>query len=74
MRNTLFFLSLAAGLAIACASSAGAVPINAAAVKKVAATTSPLQPAQPTWSRWGGHIKCFREFVIGPYRCHWFPL
>jgi hypothetical protein len=72
MRNTLFFLSLAAGLAIACASSAGAVPIDAAAVKKVAATTSPLQPAR--WRRWGGHVKCFREFVIGPYRCHWFPL
>ena len=77
MRNTLFFLSLAAGFAIACASSAGAVPISAAAdVKEVAATTSPLQPAQyaETWSRRGGRIKCFREFVIGPYRCHWYPL
>jgi hypothetical protein len=76
MRNTLFFLSLAAGLAIACASSAGAVPISAAAVKEVAATTSPLQSAQyaETWSRRGGRIKCFREFVIGPYRCHWYPL
>jgi hypothetical protein len=75
MRNTLFFLSLAAGLAIACASSASAVPI-AAAVKEVAATTSPLQPAQyaETWSRHGGRIKCFRGFVIGPYRCHWYPL
>jgi hypothetical protein len=45
-------------------------------VKEVAATTSPLQPAQyaETWSRHGGRIKCFREFVIGPYRCHWYPL
>ena len=43
MRNTLFFPSLAAGFAIAYASSAGAVPISAAAVKEVAATTSPLQ-------------------------------
>jgi len=34
MRNKLFFLSLAAGLAIACASSAGAVPISAAAMKE----------------------------------------
>jgi hypothetical protein len=73
MRNTLFFLSLAAGLAIACASSAGAVPINAAVVKEVAATISFVQPAR--WRRWwGGHTKCYREFVIGPYRCHWFPL
>ena len=74
MRNTLFCLGLAAGLAIACASNAGAAPINAAAVKEVAATTSPLQPAR--WRRWGwrGHTKCYREFVIGPYGCHWFPL
>ena len=76
MRNTLFFLSLATGLAIAYASSAGAVPISAAAVKEAAAATSPLQPAQyaETSSRRGGRIKCFREFVIGPYRCHWYPL
>ena len=75
MRNTLFFLGLAAGLAIACASNAGAAPINAAAVKEVAATTSPLQPARwRRWRRWGGHTKCYREFVIGPYGCHWFPL
>ena len=77
MRNTLFFLSLAAGLAIACASSGGAFPINAAAVKEVASTTSPLQPARyRRWRRygWWGHTKCYREFVIGPYSCHWFPL
>jgi hypothetical protein len=77
MRNTLFFLSLAAGLAIACTSSASAVPINAAVVKEVAATASPLQPARwRRYRRWGwwGHTKCYREFVIGPYSCHWFPL
>jgi hypothetical protein len=77
MRNTLFFLSLAAGLAIACASSASAVPISAAVVKEVAATASPLQPARwRRYRRWGwwGHTKCYREFVIGPYSCHWFPL
>jgi hypothetical protein len=46
------------------------------ALKEVAATTSPIHPAQfaETWSRHGGRIKCFREFVIGPYRCHWYPL
>jgi hypothetical protein len=38
MRSTLFFLGLTAGLAIVCASSASAAPINAAAVKEVAAT------------------------------------
>src|SRR5262249_53934194 len=62
MRNTLFLLSLAAGHAIVCTSSAGALPISAATVKEVAATTSPLRPAQyaETWSRRGGRIKCFR--------------
>jgi hypothetical protein len=78
MRNTLFFLSLAAGLAIACASSASAAPINAAAVKEVATAASQVQPVR--WRRyrrygWGwGYTKCYREFVIGPYSCHWFPL
>jgi hypothetical protein len=79
MRNTLLFLSLAAGLAIACASSASAAPINAAAVKEVAATTSSVQPARwrRHWRRWGwgwGYTKCYHEFAIGPYNCHWFPL
>jgi hypothetical protein len=77
MRDTLFILSLAVGLAIACTSSASAVPINAAVVKEVAATASPLQPARwRRYRRWGwwGHTKCYREFVIGPYSCHWFPL
>jgi hypothetical protein len=46
-------------------------------VKEVAATTSPLEPARyRRWRRygWWGHTKCYREFVIGPYSCHWFPL
>ena len=73
MRNTLFFLTMAAGLAIACTSSASAVPINGAAVKAVATSALPLQPTR--WRRWPrGHTKCYREFVIGPYSCHWFPL
>ena len=46
MRNTVLFLSLAAGLAIACASSASAAPINAAAVKEVATTSSQVQPVR----------------------------
>jgi hypothetical protein len=79
MRNTFLFLSLAAGLAITWASSAGAAPINAAAVKEVAASTSPLEPARwRRWRRYGyggwGYTKCYREFAIGPYSCHWFPL
>lgn len=73
MRNMLFLLTLTSGLAIACGSNASAVPINAAAVTEVAASASSFQPTR--WRRWPrGHTKCYREFVIGPYSCHWFPL
>jgi hypothetical protein len=79
MRNILLFLSLAAGLAMACASSAGAAPINAAAAKEVMTTSSEVQPVRYRryYRRYGwgwGYTKCYREFVIGPYNCHWFPL
>jgi len=76
MRNTLLLVSLAAGLGVACASSAGAVPIGAAAVRDAAVATSPFQQAQYAEyrTRRGHLMKCYRELVIGPYRCHWFPL
>ena len=76
MRNMLYFLTIAAGLAIAftsSTSSASAVPMNVAALKEAATSSSSLEPAR--WRRWPrGHTKCYREFVIGPYSCHWFPL
>jgi hypothetical protein len=76
MRNILLLLSLAAGLGLAGASIAGAVPIGGTAMKDSAAATSPLQPAQYAEyrTRRGHLVKCYREFVVGPYRCHWFPL
>jgi hypothetical protein len=78
MRNTLLLLGLAAGLGLglACVSGAGAVPIGATAMKEAAAATSPLEPAQYAEyrTRRGHLVKCYREFVVGPYRCHWYPL
>jgi hypothetical protein len=76
MRNTLLLLSLAAGLGFAGASSAGAVPIGATAMQEAAAVTSPLQTVQYAEfrTRRGHLVKCYRELVVGPYRCHWFPL
>jgi hypothetical protein len=76
MRNTLFVLSLAAGFGLTSIPGAGAIPIDATAVKEAAAATSPLQTAQYAEyrSRRGGIVKCFREFVVGPYICHWYPL
>lgn len=76
MRKTLLFLGFAVGLGFACGSGAGAVPIGATAMKEAAVTASPLQEVQyAEWrARRGGIVKCYRVFVIGPYRCHWFPL
>ena len=75
MRNTLLLLGLAVGLGLglACVSGAGAVPIGATAMKEAAAATSPLEPAQYAEyrTRRGHLVKCYREFVVGPYRCHW---
>jgi hypothetical protein len=75
MRNTLLFLSFAVGLGFACG-TAGAVPISATAMKDAAVVTTPLQQVQyAEWrARRGGIVKCYREFVVGPYRCHWYPL
>jgi hypothetical protein len=76
MRNTLFVLSLAAGFGLALMSAAGAVPIDAMTIKQAAAAASPVEPAQYAEyrARRGGIVKCFREFVVGPYYCHWYPL
>jgi len=75
MRNMLLIVGLAVGVGLGCG-SAGAVPVSAIALQEAAIATLPLQPAQyaETWSRRGGRIKCYREFVVGPYRCHWYPI
>jgi hypothetical protein len=75
MRHMLLIVGLAAGVGLS-GGSAGAVPVSATALQETATATSPLQQAQyaETWSRRGGRIKCFREFVVGPYRCHWYPV
>jgi hypothetical protein len=75
MRKTLLFLSVAVVVGFACGVDAGAVPIGATAMKE-AAGASPLQEVQYAEfrARRGGIVKCYREFVVGPYRCHWYPL
>ncbi|MGD0421200.1 MAG: hypothetical protein ABSA68_16730 [Xanthobacteraceae bacterium] len=73
MQKTLLALSLAAGVGLVCSQSAGAVPVSATAVKEAAAATSPLQQAQYAERRTRhGIVKCYRDFVVGPYRCHYF--
>jgi len=73
MQKTLLALSLAAGVGLVCSQSAGAVPVSATAAKEAAAATSPLQQAQYAERKTRhGIVKCYRDFVVGPYRCHYF--
>jgi hypothetical protein len=72
MQKTLLALSLAAGLGLAASQTAGAAPANAPALKEAATATSPLTQAQFAERRTRhGMVKCYREFVVGPYRCHY---
>ncbi len=71
MKKTLVALSFAAGIGLICYQSAGAVPASAPALKEAATAASPVQQAQFAERRTRhGVIKCYRDFVIGPYRCH----
>jgi hypothetical protein len=73
MRKMLFVASLAAAAGLAGVCSAGAVPADATAVKATATAASPLQQAQYAERRARhGVVKCYRELVVGPYRCHYF--
>jgi hypothetical protein len=43
-------------------------------VKEAATATTTLRQAQYIERRIRhGVVKCYRDFVIGPYRCHYFP-
>lgn len=73
MRMTIAAMSLAGAIGIASCQSAGAVTVDAAAVKEAASAASTVQQA-----RFYGHatrhhvVKCYRELVVGPYVCRRF--
>ena len=73
MRATLATLALAGALSVVCYQSAGAVPTDAAAMKRVAIAASAAQEAQfyarPTRH---GVIKCYRRFIVGQPVCRHF--
>jgi hypothetical protein len=73
--RALLALSAAAGIGLICCQSAGAVPANVAAIKQAATTTTTVQQAQ-FWVQHHKHgiTKCYRDFVIGAFYCHHFPL
>lgn len=73
MQKMFTALSFAAGLGLLCCQSAGAVPAAATGVKETATTASTLQLAQFAERHTRhGVVKCYRDLVIGPYRCHHF--
>jgi len=75
MQKTLVALGLVAGIGLAGSQSAGAVPMSATAMKDAATAASTLQEAQYAERRTRrGVVKCYRALVVGPYRCHRYPL
>ena len=71
MRTTLTALGLAAGIGLIFCQSAGATPASPAALKQAATAASTVQQVQYAERRGKRHVvKCYRELVIGPYRCH----
>jgi hypothetical protein len=74
MQKTLSALSLAAGIGVLCCQTAGAVPADPTGFPAAATTASGLQDVQYAERHTRrGIVKCYRDFVIGPYRCHYFP-
>jgi len=73
VQKTLIALSVAAGVGLVFGQSADAVPVNISAVKEAATAASPLQQAQYAERRTRhGVVKCYRDFVVGPYRCRYY--
>jgi hypothetical protein len=73
MQKILAALSLAVGIGIMWCQIAGAVPQSATGMREAVTAASPLQKVQyrefPTRH---STVKCYRDFVFGPYRCHHF--
>jgi hypothetical protein len=74
MRKILFAFSLAAGFSALSGQNAGAVPVNAVAIQEAVAGASLMHEVQYVERRTRhGVVKCYRDLVVGPYRCHHFP-
>jgi len=80
MRTTLAGLSFSAALGLIYCQGAVAMPV--AALQQAAAAASPVQQVQCDCTNMccpNGHVehrtkhyivKCYRDFVVGPYACH----
>jgi hypothetical protein len=73
MRTLLIALSFAAATGLMCGATANAMPADGGGVGKAAAASSPLAAVQYSERRTRhGVVKCYRDLVVGPYRCHHF--
>lgn len=73
MRTMFAAASIAAALSILGCQGAGAIPAAPTAVREATIAASLLQPTQHRARRTRhGFVKCYRELVVGPYRCHHF--
>jgi hypothetical protein len=71
MRRILLAWGLAVGVAVLWSQNADAVPANAGVVQEAATAASAMQQVQYIEHRTRhGIVKCYRDLVIGPYRCH----
>jgi hypothetical protein len=71
MRKTFFALGLAAGISALSGQDAGAIPADASSLREAATAGSTIERAQYIERRTRhGIVKCYRDLVIGPYRCH----
>jgi hypothetical protein len=63
--------SVAAAVSFIGCQGAGAIPAALTAVKEATTAASSLQPIQyRAHHTRHGIVKCYRELVVGPYRCH----
>lgn len=71
MRRILLAWGLAMGVAVFGGQNADAAPANAGGVQEAATATSTMHQVQYIERRTRhGIVKCYRDLVIGPYRCH----
>ncbi len=74
MPKTLAALTFSTAIGLVCCQSAGAAPASGMAARESTRATSPLRLAQYTERRTRhGIVKCYRDLVIGPYHCHYYP-
>jgi hypothetical protein len=73
MKTKLVAFGLAAGIGLVCCQSAGALPAAGTAMQEAATAASPVVQAQYRERHTRhGIVKCYRELVFGPYRCHYY--